>query len=817
MKNTIIFILSTVVLLACSPNQVQKGSFLSFTPRKASVILKINDLSNFTERLNNNEFVNLLKGSSITSFLEKHEQLTSGLTPKDEVLLSYVKIGKNEYDISLTTKNHPKLRTLDSTKTNYKQVTPLIRHITTPLHSFYDTTINDIYICASSKLLIENALREQGITINPDLEKAYRAASKSTFTALVSGNYAPELHHHLLPNANGSFLKNNFSWAAIDLSLNVDGIEISGAIIPGDHNKLLNHFTATQPSKNSFQNITPNSYKSMTSIAAKEIAILQDNYYNALQNPTLKRTKFDSLIQTVDQISFVKLNEGTLLSLHSIALENTQQHLPEITKQHSFRNYTFNEVTPLDAKKLTKALRIVTLQNIKIPQIKFMVKLNEFYLLAESKKVLENSIANYQSKSMLAQNKKYTQGTQELSNSSSWQYYSKLNNFETFATKDQQKIKTRDFSAYPFLALQLNQDKGFLHLNGIIPKVNNALEAGIGQIASVQLVSGIASPPKFVKNHLNGGNDIIVQDINNVLYLISNSGKILWQKKLNHPIIGSIKQVDLFRNGRLQLAFNTSKALYVLDRNGNTVNPFPISLKQQATQELAVFDYENNRNYRFAVTQGNRIKLYNKQGNIVKGFKLAPTKSQIIHPPKHIRIANKDYIVVAEQSGKLNITNRIGKSRITVKTPISFSELPIYLEGNLFTTTDVNGKKIRIDTKGNVSKSETPLTAPFEITQKNKATVALTTNALYINNKKFKIDYGTYTPPALTVIKNNTLITTTNVDTNEVFVFDSKGNILPNYPVYGTSKADIAYLERDKTLGLVTQGDPNTILIYAAH
>ena len=48
-------------------------------------------------------------------------------------------------------------------------------------------------------------------------------------------------------------------------------------------------------------------------------------------------------------------------------------------------------------------------------------------------------------------------------------------------------------------------------------------------------------------NHLTKKKEIVVQDYNNVLYLISSDGKILWKKQLLGPVQGKIKQVDIFK------------------------------------------------------------------------------------------------------------------------------------------------------------------------------------------------------------------------------------------------------------------------------
>jgi hypothetical protein len=44
--------------------------------------------------------------------------------------------------------------------------------------------------------------------------------------------------------------------------------------------------------------------------------------------------------------------------------------------------------------------------------------------------------------------------------------------------------------------------------------------------------------------------------------------------------------------------------MYVVDENGKDVAPFPIKFRDDITQSLAIFDYDNNRKYRFIIKQG---------------------------------------------------------------------------------------------------------------------------------------------------------------------------------------------------------------------
>jgi hypothetical protein len=101
------------------------------------------------------------------------------------------------------------------------------------------------------------------------------------------------------------------------------------------------------------------------------------------------------------------------------------------------------------------------------------------------------------------------------------------------------------------------------------------------------LNASIISNPFIVKSHVNKQDEILVQDSLFNLYQFSSEGKILWQKSLDGPIIGEIRQVDFFKNGKLQHFFATPKRLHVIDRLGNSVHPRSVlgSLQSQWSAE----------------------------------------------------------------------------------------------------------------------------------------------------------------------------------------------------------------------------------------
>ena len=79
------------------------------------------------------------------------------------------------------------------------------------------------------------------------------------------------------------------------------------------------------------------------------------------------------------------------------------------------------------------------------------------------------------------------------------------------------------------------------------------------------------------------------------MYLISSEGKLIWKKNIDSKIIGEIHQIDLYKNGRLQYAFNTENDFQIIDKNGKKVK----EIKNKNYLGLTIFDYDKAKNYRF--------------------------------------------------------------------------------------------------------------------------------------------------------------------------------------------------------------------------
>ena len=201
--------------------------------------------------------------------------------------------------------------------------------------------------------------------------------------------------------------------------------------------------------------------------------------------------------------------------------------------------------------------------------------------------------------------------------------------------------------------------------------------------------------PQIVKNHYTQDIEIITQDIENNLYLINSKGEQLWIKKMGNSILGDIHQIDMFNNNKLQYIFNTKDSIYAIDRKVNHVAPFPIKSKHPMSVPLALFDYDNNENYRILVPMKNELFMYDKKGEIVSGWEFTSSSSNINTSPEHFQVFNKDYIIISEESGEIHLLNRKGQKRVSVNKKIHRSmDQSSLIKGN-----NVNDSKLIIKEK----------------------------------------------------------------------------------------------------------------------
>ena len=779
MKKLLLLIIIGLIL-SCNQSKRSTTQSTDLLPSNTEFVLKINNITSFSSDLKNNAIAKLLT-SSETSQLNSLISDLEELNTSNEVIAAFV---QNNY--SLVTKYHDSLfrKEIDTLK-------------------FYHKIIDSIAIISRDKALVDQfKLNRENLFNEVNL-----ANSNSSFSVYLNAKKSSNVGNSFF-NSDANYFGD---WTLMDFNASPDQLSF-GAVSKSSDTliKFIDIFKNTVPQENKLPEITPLDSRNLMSLTYDDFNILRKNL--AVYNETLVDSVVNyEILETFSEIGKITLttNEEVLIA-YSIDALNTNELL------HSNENIV-NTFRNIDIYKFENPAYFQTILAplIAFETISHYTFIDNFFVFATNEEALKNIISNFLNGTVLSKNQNFLELKKSLSDESSLLVVAnpvRLRSvfFEIFG----ENIPLNQFSKYQYSGFQLVQDDGFVHINGNITRGRtNAQRNSITEEFSLTLDAEVLNDPQFVINHRTKQKEIVIQDINNNLYLISNKGKVLWKKQLNGPVLGTINQVDLYKNGRLQLAFATPRRLYILDRNGRDVSPFPVKFNNNITQPLSVFDYDNNKNYRFGITQNNVLLVYNSNGRRLSGFKYQNTNEAIVTQPKHFRINGRDYIVFAT-ANEMKILNRRGESRIKVNERISFSGNPIFYYNNLFTTTSKTGALVQVNLKGQLSNQSLNLINDHHIDATSKTLALISENKLTIKQRTQELDFGNYTQPKIFYINDKIYVTLTDLQAQKIHLFDSQSREISNFPVYGNSIIDLANIDGDNNLEFVTKGESNSIILY---
>ena len=347
------------------------------------------------------------------------------------------------------------------------------------------------------------------------------------------------------------------------------------------------------------------------------------------------------------------------------------------------------------------------------------------------------------------------------------------------------------------------------------------------------LDTSIHFKPQFVYNHLDWKNkDVVVQDLKNNLYIINNSGRIVWKMKLSGPVLGEIHQIDYYRNGKLQYLFNTPDQLHLVDRNGNYVEKYPVKFRAEATNGVAQFDYDNNKTYRFFVAcKDKRVYAYDKYGKIVPGWKFDKTEDTVLFPVQHIRLGSKDYIVFNDAQ-KVYILDRRGNVRVNTKGGQSISNNPVVFEPQ---SKAVAPRLVYSDTSGDlhyqyfnglsrkVKIEKMPPSHLFTYEDINNDGIG---DVIFASGKKlevietngkkiFQYEFNepiSVCPDVYSFSENQKMIGVVTRNDGRIHLLNSNGSMYRDFPLDGSSRFSIGFFSRDNRRFSLIVGNSDSFL-----
>jgi hypothetical protein len=413
------------------------------------------------------------------------------------------------------------------------------------------------------------------------------------------------------------------------------------------------------------------------------------------------------------------------------------------------------------------------------------------------------------------------------------QSISLYNNFLNDELKKNLKINLEIFKKFQALAFQFrsNNKKGMIY-NDLIFTYNPVIKEKPRTVWESRLDTTINFKPKLLQNPESGEKEIMVQDMGDKLYLINNIGRIIWKKQLSESLNSDIYQVDYYRNGKLQYLFSTKKAIYLVDRDGNDVERYPVRLASDATNGVAVFDYDKNRDYRlFIACEDRRIHAFSKEGKLIDGWEFGRTENRVTSEVQHFRAGGKDYIVIADKY-KIYILDRKGQQRVSLSSNFPKSLRNSFIFDNLspeprIVTTDTTGKvyfvyfsgKVESKSAGNFSSGhffdyqdvDSDDSRDFIFADKNKLIVIGKRKKLFDYEFRENIDDR----PAFYQFSNRSgKIGVVSKDADEIFLFNSDGSLYKGFPLTGRTMFSIGIISDSNRFNLFVGSNDKFLYNY---
>lgn len=816
MRTSFSIALLFLLLMACSKKEGQSQSVYALVPEDAAVVFQYNDHENFLKDMEDHGIMAHLHRLNAAKLVRKKLAPLKLIKNKSRGLLMLSAETAQQFDFAYVSMDSILDMPLDSLKNvtveTVKENGKEMQRVQVDSTLFYVSTIGGYHLLSSSPSLMEKmeATYDQG-GVERILRFSKAMDASKAGHLLVHSTYADNLAQLFFQGPFHHPLSQFSNWWSMDLSLDNDALSLNGISVPSDSvGTYLNLFQGSK-TENQLPTYMP---KETRKFKAYGVGNLHQFIKNQKLLPAEDPMLTDSIFNTTETVGTSQTPDGTILYLNTFGATGILDFLR--LHQTNTDDYQSSEMLELDQATGLTAL-FNPFMDAFVPR--FASVLENTVVFTENEAAMKMALLAHKNGDTFEASGLWQNSMDLTTEVATLTQVANEGGFQDFLQQESndalsQEFKSLGLSDHLFGA-QLIAEDGYFHTHYFVRKQKSAAEnKGIQKLFSVSLDTELARAPLFVVNHRTGKMELVVQDRDHVLYLISTSGNILWQKQLSGPIQGKIHQVDLYKNNKLQLAFTTDSQFLILDRNGKPVAPFTLDYEGGNLNGLAVFDYDGNKDYRFVVTQNDKVSMYNNKAQVVKGFTYDKAEAPILSPPQHFRMGTRDYLIFQLKNNKLKILNRTGKERVKVQEEIVFSQNQVYLHKNKFTTTTTDGRLVTIGADGAVQKTAMNLHKEHGMEATSKTLAIMDDNVLRIRDKKTSLDLGVYSTPQIFYLNDKIYVSVTDIQNQRTFLFDSQAQPVGNFPINGMSSIDMADMDNDKKPELVVQDQDNVLSVY---
>ncbi len=714
-----------------------------------------------------------------------------------------------------------------------------------------------------STILIEDVIRqlnaENSLLDNPKFSKVIANSGQSEDGNLfINNKYFSKIVNQYLNKSAKKYsdkFENYTGWTELDINLKPNSLSFNGFSFSDEKdNHSLSLFKDQKPQNIDMISIIPFNTAFMYHYGLSNSKLFFENRKLSLKNTNQffnyqkyldeQTEKYgidleEELLTNIgNEVAFVitesltdDFSNNKFVVVHSNEMTKTKENLLSIARkvnQEPFEIISFNdyEINKIDLKNMFGNLLgkpFVNLEN------HFYTVIDDYVVFGNTESGLKTFITNAMNEKTLSNNENFKAFNDNLSSNSNIFIYNNIarsiNLYKQYCKEEYIIViddKIEVFRKFEAIAFQISTEKNGLYYNNIHLKYNPVYKQETASLWELMLDTNISSIPHIVVNHKTKSKEIFVQDDANKIYLISNIGKVIWTKQLQEPIIGKVHQIDVYKNNKLQLLFNTKSKLYLIDRNGNDVESYPIKLPSDATNGVTPLDYSHTRDYRLIIGCNNNVVYnYDIKGAQVNGWEYTALESPANGNVWHFALGGKDYIVIPLRNGDIKVIQRNGKDRIQLTNKIPANNNQVYLKvGSDLSKTYI----ATADTLGNITKlylNDKKEIVPFENIQQNASFTSFDYNNNNSNdyifswgnrikimdsdkkeiyNSEFQSDI-TQIPIFFKMPDKTTRMGL--VADKQIYLINEKGEIEDGFPLAGSTLFNVADINNDNTTNLV--------------
>lgn len=718
---------------------------------------------------------------------------------------------------------------------------------------------NGLLIASRSSILLEDAIRTLHSGGGIGQQEGFRVVARTAGKYVLGNVYLnykrlDELFFPLVENGYQqklSSLSGLAEWGEFDLDLRNDAIILNGMSYASDSLEgWLNIFRNQSPVRMEATSFVPSNVSEFQAYGISDIKGFTRDFRNELKKRDLFRrfqsmdteskkilgeSVFDELLGLInDEVAWFTLEDQKSETFHEVVIlevRSRSEAMAKMTtwisvmasaKDESLSDYTSRFV--LD-DQVSFDIYAFPEMYYDIPVIRKMLKTHfafydNYVILGDSEQAISRTIyQNVLHKTL--ENEIYYQNINNLmSTRANFTCYIRPENYlqRKKGLLNQAALDLTDSTRailrkLPGLIIQFSSENEIFYSNISLGYSQKIKEKALTVWESL-LDSTIITKPWLVTNHYTSEKEIMVQDASNSLYLVNSTGRVLWQVPLDGPVLSDVTQVDYYQNGKLQYLFNTPGSIHLVDRNGNYVERYPVKLRSGATNGIALFDYDNRKEYRiFVAGEDRRVYVYDLEGKTVSGWTFRKSEGIVRQPIQHFRIGEKDFIVFSDGI-RAYFLDRRGKERIDPAEPVNVSrnnqfylDMNIAGDGPRLVTTDSTGKVLGVSLNGNVEQLFTFEASPGhyfrikDLDQDGKPELIFADrNELEVMDLGGRKEFSFKTKSNIGMVPDIYEFSSTDLklglvdkEKNQIYLLNSDGTMYEGFPLEGNTRFSIGY------------------------